>query len=80
MKLRYSAKAEKFFGKARDVDKIKILKKLQILTDDPLLGKKLKGEFEGVRVVRTWPYRILYLVQGETIYIINIQHRQQAYK
>jgi len=41
-------------------DQKKVRKKLAVLEQDSLLGKKLTGEFEGVQSLRVWPYRILY--------------------
>lgn len=63
-------------------DQTKIKRKLGILEDDPLAGKKLSDELSETRVVRAWPYRILYYInqKEKKIFIVNIVHRQGAYK
>lgn len=60
----------------------KIKKKLQLLRENPLVGKKLTGDFAGTRSLRAWPYRIIYLIEEEKkiVKVITIIHRQGAYK
>lgn len=58
----------------------RILKKIVVLSQNPYLGKKLEGEFEGSRSVRVWPYRIIYKIREEKIRIYTIKHRQGVYK
>ena len=47
---------------------------------NPLIGTKLKGEFEGLRRVRVGPYRIVYLFDDTTVRVINIADRKQVYR
>lgn len=63
-------------------DQRKILKKLIVLERDPLAGKKLTGEFKGVRSLRVWPHRILYELNMKLkrVEVLAIVHRQGAYK
>jgi len=58
------------------------LKKIEKLKNDPYIGKKLKGEFEGLRSLKVWPYRIIYryLPQDKLFFINVVQHRQKVYK
>ena len=82
MQLIITPKAQKHFGKLPKPEQKKIIKKLSVLADDPLTGKKLEGELQEVRSLRAWPYRILYYIaeRGKTIYITAILHRQGVYK
>lgn len=52
------------------------------LKEDPFQGKPLKGDLEGRRSVRVWPYRIIYeIIKHElVIIVIEIVHRKDAYK
>lgn len=60
----------------------KVLKRLSILEENPYEGKKLSGELEGIRSLRSWPYRILYEInqKEKRIEVLKIAHRQGAYK
>jgi len=52
------------------------------LSQDPFVGKKLDGEFEGYWSVRVWPYRIIYSVfeRELIVYILAVKHRKDAYR
>jgi len=78
----YSKKAEKQFLKLPKNQQKKILKRTKILKQNPFSGKKLKGEFKGLLSLKAWPYRIIYQInkKTKTLFIITINHRQQAYK
>ena len=82
MKIEYSETARKQLKKLPKNQKIKVLKKIEKLKNDPYAGKKLKGEFEGLRSLKVWPYRIVYryLTQDRLFFINVVQHRQRAYK
>lgn len=82
MEVQFSSPAKKQFKKLPLREKAKILKKIQLLKRDPFIGKKLKGEFEGLRSIKTWPYRIIYHYSSseKLLFIETIEHRQQAYK
>ena len=82
MKIEYSNTARKNLKKLPRDPRIKVLKKIEKLKNDPYAGKKLKGKFEDLRSLRIWPYRIIYryLPQDKLLFINVIQHRQRAYK
>ena len=55
------------------------------LRSNPFYGsniKKLKGEFEGYYRYRIGNYRLFYLIDNEQVLvvIIDLKHRQNAYK
>lgn len=82
MRVEYSATARKQLKKLPRDKRAKTLQKIEKLKSDPYAGKKLKGEFEGLRSLKTWPYRIIYryLPQDKLLFINVIRHRQRAYK
>ena len=80
MTLTYKQKAIRQLKKLPLSEKKKVVKKLEQLADAPVTGKLLKGEYEGFRSLRAWPYRIVYIVEENTIIIFSISHRQGAYK
>jgi len=53
---------------------------LRELASNPLLGKKLKGDFEGLRSYRLGTYRIVYRFTPESVEIIYIEHRKDVYR
>ena len=60
----------------------KIVDAFEILKENPLAGKELDGEFAGIRSLRVWPYRILYVIDDKiiTVTVLKIGHRQNVYK
>lgn len=51
-----------------------------VLKDSPLEGKELKGEFEGLFSYRIGDYRAIYTILGNTILVLRVSHRKDAYK
>lgn len=83
MRVEYSNTAKKEIKKLPNNKQIKVLSFIRKLKNDPYdAGKKLKGEFEGVRSLKVWPYRIIYrhLSQDKKLYINVVQYRQKVYK
>jgi len=67
----------------KQIDKttaIKILKKLKNLENYPNLPKikKLKNHYPPMRY-RIGSYRVLFEVVEDTIFVVNIKHRKEAY-
>lgn len=72
-------KAQKQYEHLPPTEQSKIKKKLATLGNDPYAGKKLSGEFAELRSLRAWPYRIIYFIDKDKIFIASIVHRQGAY-
>ena len=51
-----------------------------MLKGNPLKGKELKGEFAGLFSYRIVNYRVVYTILGNTVLILRISHRKNAYK
>lgn len=77
-----SKNARKDYEHLPKPEQAKVRKKLAFLEQNPYAGKKLSGELEGVRSIRTWPYRLFYEVNEveNRIEVHKIKHRQGAYK
>ncbi len=60
---------------------LKILKQLQKLEEYPYISniKKLKNHYPPMRY-RVGDYRVLFEVEEETIIVVHIKHRKEAYE
>ena len=78
----FTRTAEKSFLKLPIEAKKKITKGIEKLSEDPLTGEKLKGEFEGQYKLYAWPYRIIYIFSAKekVVTVVEVEHRQGAYK
>jgi len=72
---------------SRDLKKIdkKKVDKILIKIDNELSSKasqypELKGSFSGLRKCRIGDYRIIYAIINDTVLILRIKHRKNAYK
>jgi len=50
------------------------------LSENPLLGKKLKGEFEGLRSHRVGRFRIVYKLVRDALEVVYIDDRKDVYR
>lgn len=80
MRLVYKPQAIKQLKRLPLKEKKKIVRKLEILVNDPHAGKSLKGELKGLYSIRAWPYRIVYSANKSTLTIFSIAHRQSIYR
>lgn len=80
--IKLSKSAEKFFLKLSSSDQKKIAKAIAKIEKNPLVGQKLKGEYEGLIKLYVWPYRIIYSFNphDHAILVVTIGHRQGVYK
>ncbi len=74
--------AEKSFLRLPLSGQKKISKAIDKLIQNPLMGEKLKGEFEGQFKIYAWPYRVIYIFSAveKLVTVVEIEHRQGAYK
>lgn len=73
-------KAQRQFKHLPAPEQVKIRKKLTSLENDPYQGKKLSGELTELKSLKAWPYRIIYYIKKNIVFIVSIIHRQGAYK
>lgn len=77
----FTSNSARLYKKVKNqVIKKKIKKSLVKLSKDPHKGKKLTGDLKDQYSIRAWPYRIVYLIQKQTIIILDIGHRKEIYK
>ncbi len=75
-------KARKQIDRFPKKDQIRMWKKMKSLETSPFSGKKLEGQYEGLYVIRAWPYRIIYEIDKKQILVtvLTVAHRQGVYK
>ena len=82
-KILFSRTAQKDYKSIKDA---KLLKRINTILDDlqtnPFMGKPLQGEFEGLRSVKTFSFRLIYEIDKNilTITVLKIQHRKESYR
>jgi mRNA interferase RelE/StbE len=78
--VRISRRAEKILEAldARTQDQLKTA--LRELSTSPLLGKKLKGELEGLRSYRLGTFRIVYRFTESAVEVVFLDHRKDVYR
>ena len=81
-KIKWDSRALKDLKKIDKRNVKPILKKMNELADDPLLGKPLKGEFKNYRRLRIGQYRVIYSVIKKiiTVQILRVGSRGSVYK
>lgn len=80
MKFLFSQKAKEQVGNSPQSERNKVERKLRMLEDGIVAGKKLKGDLGQFCSLKAWPYRILYKKTDDGIFVEVIEHRQGVYK
>jgi len=60
--------------------KEKIKSKIKKIIGNPALGKPLKYDLHVERSVRIGPYRLIYSVKKDTLFLLRFEHRKKVYK
>jgi len=73
------------FKELRRLDKkerVRIIAAIDQLAKNPHIGKLLKGEFSGLRRIRSGNYRVIYEInEGEVlVLVLRIAHRKEIYR
>jgi len=73
------------FKELRRLDKkerVRIIAAIDQLAENPHIGKLLKGEFTGLRRIRSGNYRVIYEIkEGELlVLVLRIAHRKEIYR
>lgn len=78
----FTRTAQKSFLKLPQEAQKKIEKGIEKLAENPLVGEKLKGEYEGLFKLYAWPYRVIYTIslKENLVTVVEVEHRQGAYK
>ncbi|MEM3555599.1 MAG: type II toxin-antitoxin system RelE/ParE family toxin [Candidatus Micrarchaeia archaeon] len=58
----------------------RIKKKIAEIVERPETGKPLRFQRKGERSVKISPFRIIYALQGDTIYFLDFDKRNKVYR
>ena len=63
-------------------DRKRLVEAIDNLTDNPHVGKLLKGEFSGLRRIRAGSFRVIYEInEGEILILaLRVAHRKKVYR
>lgn len=78
-----SKKAEKFLmGLKNKKLQNRLILAIEGISENPYLGKSLKGNLEGYFSYRVQDYRIIYEVADDVkiLYVLKISHRKDVYQ
>lgn len=77
----WTKKFERELRKLKDKTvKERVKKHIEKILDNPESGKPLRFDLKGERTIYVPPYRLIYAVQGETLYLLRFQHRKTVYQ
>ena len=80
--IRIKQSALKEIQRIDKTDRMRIVDAIDQLTENPHIGKALKGQLSGLRRIRVGSYRVVYEInQGEVlILVLRVSHRKQIYR
>lgn len=70
--IRIKPAVAKELKKLNKKDYYRVLSALTVLSSDPLIGKKLAGEYNGSYTYRVWPYSIIYQIYKKDLLILVV--------
>ncbi|PIU79263.1 MAG: type II toxin-antitoxin system RelE/ParE family toxin, partial [Candidatus Moranbacteria bacterium CG06_land_8_20_14_3_00_43_56] len=78
--LKVKPSVQKKLERLPKADYYRILAAFSILAQNPFVGKKMKGEYEGSYSYRVWPYRIIYDIYKKEllVLVVRVGHRQRV--
>ncbi len=80
MEIIFSDEFRKDFKKIKDkTTRIKIIKQLKKISENPEIGKPLQYELKNHRSIRVTPFRIVYRLEQDKIIINCFDHRKDVY-
>ena len=78
--VRLSARAAKSLERVDPRHRERLAEAIQELVASPLLGKKLKGEFDGLRSYRLGSFRIVYRFGRQALDVVYVDDRKDVYR
>jgi len=80
--LKIKQSAFKELQKLDKKERIRVVSAIDQLTENPHIGKVLKGELTGLRRIRSGNYRVIYEINEleVIILVLRIAHRKQVYR
>jgi addiction module RelE/StbE family toxin len=77
----WTKRFERELRKLRDRSlKDRVKDQIEKILDNPETGKPLRFALKGERSVHVPPYRLIYAVQGKTLYLLRFEHRKVVYR
>ena len=77
----WTKKFERELRKLKDgAMKNRVKEQIKKIIEDTEAGKSLRFALKGERSVYVSPYRLIYAVQGETLYLLRFEHRKTVYR
>jgi len=61
---------QKEIDELKGKERLRLLLAMTVLSSNPFVGKKLKGEYSGIYSYRVWPYRILYEIRKKELVVL----------
>ncbi len=52
----------------------------KLATEPLIFGERLRGSLRDLWKLRVGNYRVIYIVEKDTVYILGIVHRKEAYR
>jgi mRNA-degrading endonuclease RelE of RelBE toxin-antitoxin system len=60
--------------------KERIKKQITKIINNPEIGKPLRYSLKNERTIYIKPFRLIYAVKGEYLYLLRFSHRDEAYR
>jgi len=60
--------------------KDRVKQQIEKILDNPETRKPLRFALKGERSVHVPPYRLIYAVQGQRLYLLRFEHRKTVYR
>ena len=79
--IEFDEKAAEFLRKLDKESQQRIGKKIELLKENPELGKPLTANLSGLRSLRIWDYRAVYQIKNNEllIFVLRLGHRKNIY-
>ena len=76
----YSSRARRQLKKLDKSIARQVLKAIEKIAENPLMGKPLSNIFKNKRSEHTGKYRVVFSIKDNAIIIAKIEHRKKAYR
>ena len=73
--------AERFIKTLEKKEQKEIMDKIELLSDNPRIGKELVGRLAGLRSLRVSSYRVIYKIEETKLIVVvsRVGHRKDIY-
>lgn len=80
--LQLSKRFDRDFSKLDKEVRDRVVEKLREISDNPRVGKPLKGRLKGLYSARAGDYRVIYQIldDKEMVVVVTVGHRKKVYE